>query len=98
MKDSNTSVYYEKKNLPTAPLFLIGPYTDNKKVISTILPLACDATELCYMQVIYKNRWGKNHQRQQSLKLQSLATLNRVKCNNNAQNKFYFFEGGGDDS
>ena len=47
------------------------------------------------LHVGHKNRWEKNHQRQQSLKLQSLATLNRVKCSNNAQNKFYFFGGGG---
>ena len=47
------------------------------------------------LHVGHKNRWGKNHQRQQSLKLQSLATLNRVKCNNNAQNKFYFLGVGG---
>lgn len=40
---NNTSVYYEK-SLLTAPLFLIGPYTDKKKVISTIKLLACDDT------------------------------------------------------
>ena len=46
------------------------------------------------LHVGHKNRWGKNHQKQQSLKLQSLATLNRGKCNDNAQNKLYFLGGG----
>ena len=73
---NNTRVYYEKKTLPTAPLFLIRPYIDKKKVIATIKLLACDDT---YTTCRSKEKMGKKSPKTTVLKITIISNTEQSK-------------------